>query len=152
MATVRLLTGNYAGTGNNVGWSSENGMFDNKYGKGHMFHASDCSAHGQGVNVIFNDPITLDDFIIHTRRDCCMEVQYRKVCLYADEVKIACTPSSDYTPGQAINFMDFRISGTFPITASSFKLQWDGPADCAQIEELFIDYTSEPSTTGPGET
>lgn len=119
---------------------SENAMFDNEFGQDHMYHSSQCAAVAQGVEVTFINQITLADFLIHTRRDCCRH-RYHNVCLYADGVKISCTPSSNYNPGDVINFMDFRISGKFPIIASSFKLQWDGPPDCVQINELFIYYT-----------
>ena len=120
-------------------------MFDDEYGETHMFHSTDCHAAGQGVDVTFLNPITLVDFIIHARKDCCRE-RYLDVCLYADGEKIACTPSVGYIPGDVINFMDFRITGTSDITASSFKIQWDGVPQCAQIEELFIDYTGETHT------
>ena len=56
-------------------------------------------------------------------------------------VKIGCTPAAGYTPGDVINFMDFRVSGTSLLTGTSFKLQWDGTPTCVQINELFIEYT-----------
>ena len=117
-------------------------MFDNESEKDHIYHSSDCSVAGQGVDVTFKKPITIVDFIIHTREN--HRDRYKNICLYADGEKIACTPSSDYTPGAVIKFMDFRIGEATPITATLFTLKWEGPGNvgnCAQIKELFIDYT-----------
>ena len=113
-------------------------MFDGKYGKYHMYHSEDCSV-GQGIDVTFMNPIKVFDFIVHSRRDCCRD-RYLNVCLYADDEKVGCSPSSDYTPGDQIKFMDFRTSRIAPLTGSSFKLKW-GTAGCAQIEELYIYYS-----------
>ena len=144
IANVVLLKGSFGHYG-----GTENVMFDNQYGKGHMWHSSECAV-GQGVEVAFVNPVTFVDFIVHTRRDCC-NTRYKDVCLYADNTKIACTPSN-YLParGQIINFKDFRIDvNGSPVKAAKYMLRWDvyhNPGDghmCGQIEELFVEYTGK---------
>ena len=79
------------------------------------------------------------DLEIYTRSYCCRD-RYDGVCLYADGVKISCTPEDLGIAGNVINFKDYNNAETFG-AATEYKLMWDYPdSSCAQIDELFFHY------------
>ena len=80
------------------------------------------------------------DLEIHTRSLCCRD-RYVGICLYADGVKISCTPEDLVEPGNTINFKDYNKKKEKFSVATEYKLMWEDPgSNCAQIEELFFHY------------
>lgn len=161
-----IASWNYLG-GYNTYHGHKNAMFDYRFEDNHMYHSKRWYGSNYGGVVInFNTPIKFDDLRIYTRSICCRINRYQGVCLYADNVKIACTPDDFGDPGPIINFK-YHLISTSPVIASEYKLSWDYwdrnsderskliPQQApdlikryAQIEELFLYYTpvTEPTT------
>ena len=150
-------------------YSNRNGdrkaMFDYRFEDNAMYHSPNWYGGREnygGASITFKAPVQFDDLLIYTRTSCCRINRYQGVCLYADDLKIACTPDDLDDPGPTINFKSHLIvSG--PVVARKYKLSWDywyrNPDELlkyaqvsdaevsdlvkryAQIEELFLYYT-----------
>ena len=128
----------------NSNWQSEPSMmFDGKMDEiteRNMYH-SKPTHNGEygldypGMKINFAEPVEFVDLRIVTRTGCCRD-RYNDVCLYADNVKIGCTPSDLIDPGDLVNFKDYTAARTF---AQEFWLNWEN-GEHMQIVELYFDY------------
>ena len=127
-------------------------MFDDGYHNRAMYASETCDQE-RGVVINFHKPIIFKDILIYTRGYCCRKYRYRGVCLYADGVKFACTPTYQPDPGRTINFKDFLLDPGQKIVGSEFRMMWElnPPQDeaCAQIEELFFHFLPVYVGNGP---
>ena len=129
---------------------SFNAMFDNELGENSMYHSIACSGD-RGVVINFVSMVQYQDVVLHTRRLGCSapyycRARYTNVCLYADEVKVSCTPSEFSSNFQrdappVISFKDYNFE-VAPIIASQYRIMFEDTGDnmCGQIEELFVHY------------
>ena len=111
-------------------------MFDNVASDQSMYHSKSCSGD-KGVVIDFVSPVQYMDVLIHTRKHCCRD-RYKNVCLYADAVKLGCTPADLKEAPAVINFKDYTYSEA-PVIASQYRIMFDD-SECAQIEELYVQY------------
>ena len=95
----------------------ENAMFDNKYDNRNMYHSSTCSEE-RGVTFTFAKKIHFVDLEVFTRTNCCRD-RYEDVCVYANDTRIACTPSNLGDPGQKIHFKDYALVDLSTIEATT---------------------------------
>jgi hypothetical protein len=66
-------------------------MFD---WNGDTFIHTSGTGTGDGPIVEFRNKISLYSVNILTRHDCCTEPRYQNVCLFVDEIEVACTPDN----------------------------------------------------------
>ena len=107
-----------------------------------MYHSKSCSGD-KGVVIDFVAPVQYQDVLLHTRRLGCYAPiycrhRYKNVCLYADDVKLGCTPADLKEAPAVINFKDYTYSQS-AVIASQYRIMFED-SQCAQIEELYVQY------------
>ena len=100
-------------------------LFDNSYTDGSMYHSDTCRDE-RGIVIDFKDEVKYHDLKIHTRSSCCKD-RYFGVCLYADDVKVSCTPrkrSKNFKHWVKIVFRRPMLQAASKTRKRSFKLKW----------------------------
>ena len=88
--------------------------------------------------------------MLHTR--VASRHRYNNVCLYADEVRVGCTPADLTEAPSVINIKDYTDSES-PVIASKYRIMFENDDNkiCSQIEEIYVQYldvTDNFSTSG----
>lgn len=122
---------------------SINAMFDNLSGENSMYHSFFCTGD-RGVVINFVSPVQYQDVMLHTGCDpnqfSCRQ-RYKNVCLYADGVKVSCTPAGLEEAPPVIHFKNYTYEAS-PVITSEYRIMFEdeGLNMCAQIEELYVQY------------
>ena len=69
--------------------------------------------------------------------------------MYGDGVKLACTPEDLDNAGEVLYFKNYVNDLERVYYAREYKIKWENTEDrmCAQIEELFFDYSGKNKLT-----
>ena len=128
-------------------WSDESGVdysVQNAFDKNvhNTYHSNACAKKNPRKGFIweFGRTIELQEISIVTRKGCCSD-RYNKVCVYADNTKIGCTPDKDFEAGDMINMIkDHRFIATNPaIEGKVIKLYFEDNEEMA-VNELYLNF------------
>ena len=99
-------------------------IWDGNLATGWHSNSNNYPEVGLEINFI-NGPVDLLDVALTVRKNCC-ESRYRDVCLYADNVQVACTPPSPWNAGRnsAIHFMRDHALVTGVWSGNSDEATW----------------------------